>query len=389
MTDSDSTAPNFLPEQYKSDSAASINHNYLSEQFADCDDILAKIREVVVRGDFTLGGEVDQLENEYAELCGASHAVAVGSGTDALLLSLKAAGVTEGDEVITTPFTFYATVGAIVTAGAVPVFVDVGDDYNIDAAQIASKINKNTKAIMPVHWSGRPCEIDVIESIGEKHGIPVVIDACHAICASYKERKVGELGTASCFSFHPLKNLNVWGDGGIVTTNSTHICNQIRLLRNHGLVSRDQCQIFAYNSRLDTIQAVIARHMLCKIAHITESRIANAAYFDAQLAGASGIKLPERRADIREVFHLYSLLCEERDSLQKFLLRNGIDAKIHYPTPMHLQPAAAFLGHQIGDFPKAEEICSQTLSLPVHEFISREQQDHVIACIKDFYGQQF
>ncbi|HAN07878.1 MAG TPA: pyridoxal-5'-phosphate-dependent protein, partial [Acidimicrobiaceae bacterium] len=151
MTDSDSTAPNFLPEQYKSDSAASINHNYLREQFADCDDILAKVREVVVRGDFTLGGEVDQLENEYAELCGASHAVAVGSGTDALLLSLKAAGVTEGDEVITTPFTFYATVGAIVTAGAVPVFVDVGDDYNIDAAQIASKINKNTKAIMPVH----------------------------------------------------------------------------------------------------------------------------------------------------------------------------------------------------------------------------------------------
>ena len=386
MTDSDLTAQNFLPEQYKSDSAASINHNYLREQFADCDDILAKIREVVVRGDFTLGCEVDELEHEYADLCGARHAVAVGSGTDALLLSLKAAGVSEGDEVITTPFTFYATVGAIVTAGGTPVFVDVGDDYNIDAAQIASKISKNTKAIMPVHWSGRPCEMDVIESVAEKHGIPVVIDACHAICAAYKGRKVGELGTTSCFSFHPLKNLNVWGDGGIVTTNSTHIANQLRLLRNHGLVSRDRCQVFAYNSRLDTIQAVIARHMLCKIAHITESRIANAAYFDAQLAGVAGIKLPERRADIREVFHLYSVLCEDRDSLQRFLLGRGIDAKVHYPTPMHLQPAAAFLGHQAGDFPTTEKICGQTLSLPVHEFISKEQQDHVIACVKDFYG---
>ena len=388
MSDFDLIAQNFLPEQYKSDSGASINHNYLREQFADCDDILAKIREVVVRGDFTLGGEVDQLESEYAELCGASHAVAVGSGTDALLLSLKAAGVTDGDEVITTPFTFYATVGAIVTAGGIPVFVDVGDDYNIDAAQIASKISKSTKAIMPVHWSGRPCDMDVIESIGEKHGVPVVIDACHAICAEYKERKVGELGTASCFSFHPLKNLNIWGDGGIVTTNSTHIANQLRLLRNHGLVSRDRCQVFAYNSRLDTIQAVIARHMLCKIAHITESRIANATYFDAQLTGTEGIKLPERRADIREVFHLYSLLCEERDSLQRFLLGKGVDAKVHYPTPMHLQPAASFLGHQVGDFPTAEKICSQTLSLPVHEFILREQQDYVIACVKDFYGQQ-
>ena len=386
MTDSDLTAQNFLPEQYKSDSAASINHNYLREQFADCDDILAKIREVVVRGDFTLGCEVDELEHEYADLCGARHAVAVGSGTDALLLSLKAAGVSEGDEVITTPFTFYATVGAIVTAGGTPVFVDVGDDYNIDAAQIASKISKNTKAIMPVHWSGRPCEMDVIESVAEKHGIPVVIDACHAICAAFKGRKVGELGTTSCFSFHPLKNLNVWGDGGIVTTNSTHIANQLRLLRNHGLVSRDRCQVFAYNSRLDTIQAVIARHMLCKIAHITESRIANAAYFDAQLAGMAGIKLPERRADIREVFHLYSVLCEDRDSLQRFLLGRGIDAKVHYPTPMHLQPAAAFLGHQVGDFPTTERICGQTLSLPVHEFISKEQQDHVIACVKDFYG---
>ena len=386
MTDSDLTALNFLPEQYRSDSAASINHNYLREQFADCDDILAKIREVVVRGDFTLGCEVDELEHEYADLCGARHAVAVGSGTDALMLSLKAAGVSEGDEVITTPFTFYATVGAIVTAGGTPVFVDVGDDYNIDAAQIASKISKNTKAIMPVHWSGRPCEMDVIESVAEKHGIPVVIDACHAICAEYKGRKVGELGTTSCFSFHPLKNLNVWGDGGIVTTNSTHIANQLRLLRNHGLVSRDRCQVFAYNSRLDTIQAVIARHMLCKIAHITESRIANAAYFDAQLAGVAGIKLPERRADIREVFHLYSVLCEDRDSLQRLLLGRGIDAKVHYPTPMHLQPAAAFLGHQVGDFPTTEKICGQTLSLPVHEFISKEQQDHVIACVKDFYG---
>jgi dTDP-4-amino-4,6-dideoxygalactose transaminase len=386
MSKAGSDVANFLPEQYRQTNKLAINHNYLYDQFADRDVILAKIREVVVRGDFTLGEEVDKVEAEFAKLCNTKHAIGVGSGTDALFLSLKALGVKEGDEVITTPFTFYATIGAIVTAGAKPVFVDVGDDYNINAANIEAKVTKNTKAIMPVHWAGRPCDMDKIEAIGKKHGIPVVSDACHAIKSTYKGRQAGELGTVACFSFHPLKNLNIWGDGGIVATNSDDVANKLRLLRNHGLINRDECEVFAYNSRLDTVQAVVARHMLGKIDHITSSRIAHAKYFDEGLRGLNGIQVPQRDPNIQEVFHLYSVLCDDRDNLQKYLVERDVDAKVHYPIPMHLQPAAKSFGHKPGDFPAAENVCRRTLSLPVHEFVTREQQDHVIALIKKFYG---
>lgn len=377
---------NFLPDQYRQTNSFGINHNYLSQQFADRDAILDKIREVVIRGDFTLGAEVDRLEEEFATLCTTRHAIGVGSGTDALFLSLKALGVEKGDEVITTPFTFYATIGAIVTAGATPVFVDAAPDYNIDVSLIEEKITSKTKAIMPVHWSGKPCDMDAIEKIAARNAIPVVSDACHAIQATYKGRAAGALGTVACFSFHPLKNLNVWGDAGIITTNSDAIADSLRLLRNHGLVGRDECRVFAYNSRLDTVQAVVARHMLNKIDHITNSRVAHAEYFDSGLHGLRQVVIPAREPDIRQVYHLYQVLCDNRDALQQHLVAHGVDAKVHYPTPMHLQPAAANLGHKRGDFPCAEDICARTLSLPVHEFITRAQQDHVIKLISDFYA---
>ena len=376
---------NFLPEQYRQSNQIAINHNYLSLQFADHDVILNKIREVVIRGDFTLGEEVDLLEREYANMNDVKHAIGVGSGTDALFLSLKALGVDKGDEVITTPFTFYATVGAIVTAGATPVFVDAGADYNIDVSQIEAKITSKTKAIMPVHWSGKPCDMDVIEAIAERHKLAVISDACHAIKASYKGRSSGSLGTVACFSFHPLKNLNVWGDGGIITTNSDELADKLRLMRNHGLVGRDECRVFAYNSRLDTVQAVVARHLLDKIDYITKSRVSNASYFDKALCLVSQVTVPKREENIYQVYHLYQILCENRDALQAHLIAHGVDAKAHYPVPMHLQPAAAFLGHKVGDFPVTENISAATLSLPVHEFITKEQQDFVIKLIKDFY----
>jgi len=377
---------NFLPDQYRQTNSIGINHNYLSQQFADRDAILDKIREVVIRGDFTLGAEVDRLEEEFAALCTTRHAIGVGSGTDALFLSLKALGIEKGDEVITTPFTFYATIGAIVTAGATPVFVDAAPDYNIDVSLIEEKITSKTKAIMPVHWSGKPCDMDAIEKIAARHAIPVVSDACHAIQATYKGRAAGALGTVACFSFHPLKNLNVWGDAGIITTNSDALADSLRLLRNHGLVGRDECRIFAYNSRLDTVQAVVARHMLNKIDHITNSRVAHAQYFDAGLHGLRQVVIPAREPDISQVYHLYQVLCESRYALQQHLVAHGVDAKVHYPTPMHLQPAAAYLGYKRGDFPCAEDICARTLSLPVHEFITRAQQDYIIKLIRDFYA---
>lgn len=379
------TIKNFLPDQYFKTNKLEINHNYLFKQFADHEEIWTKIREVVLRGDFTLGSEVDALEQEFAQMCGVSHAVGVGSGTDALFLSLKAVGVDKGDEVITTAFTFYATIGAIVTAGAKPVFVDVGMDANINADLIEAKITSRTKAILPVHWTGNPCDMDKIEALAVKYGIPVISDACHAIQAEYKGRSSGSLGTVACFSFHPLKNLNVWGDGGIIATNSIEIADKLRLLRNHGLINRDECKIFAYNSRLDTIQAVVARHLLTKLDFITSSRISNANYFDSKLDNIHQLQMPVREPYKKQVYHIYSFLAERRDDLQKFLVDNGVDAKIHYPIPMHLQPAAVEYGHKPGDFPNAELIASKTISLPVHEFITKDQQDYTVDLIRKFY----
>ena len=377
---------NFLPAQYTQTNQLEINHNYLEQQFSDCEEIWLKIRDVVIRGDFTLGSDVDLLEKEFAAFNGVKHGIGVGSGTDALFLSLKALGVDNGDEVITTPFTFYATIGAIVTSGAKPVFCDAGEDFNIDPRQIEAKITSATKAIVPVHWSGKPCDMDAIERIATKYNLAVVSDACHAINARYKGRSSGSLGNVSCFSFHPLKNLNVWGDGGIIATDSDVIADRLRLLRNHGLAGRDECRVFAYNSRLDTIQAVVARHLMTKIEAITNSRVRNSRYFDEQLAAIAQIVVPARDPDIFQVFHIYSILCERRDELQRYLSANGVDAKVHYPTPMHLQPAASFLGHTVGDFPVAERLARQTLSLPVHEFITDAQQVRVVNLIKAFYG---
>jgi dTDP-3-amino-2,3,6-trideoxy-4-keto-D-glucose/dTDP-3-amino-3,4,6-trideoxy-alpha-D-glucose/dTDP-2,6-dideoxy-D-kanosamine transaminase len=380
------TLRNFLPEQYESTGQLEINHNYLQSQFSDYEEIFQKISKVITKGDFTLGREVDLLEEEFSVIAGTKFAVGVGSGTDALLLSLKALGIGPGDEVITTPYTFYATVGAIVTAGATPVFVDIGDDYNINPDLIKDAITVKTRSILPVHWSGKPCDISRIDPIAQQNNLFIVEDACHAVNASYEGRPAGSLGDIGCFSFHPLKNLNVWGDGGIATTDSEELANKLRLLRNHGLVSRDECAIFAYNSRLDTIQAVVARHMLKKLSHITDSRIANARYFDLKLENIPQIKIPIRDKAIKQVFHLYIISCENRDELQKYLVSYGVDAKVHYSIPMHLQPAAASLGYKLGDFPVCEKMVSQVLSLPVHEFITEDQCARVVELIQQFYG---
>jgi dTDP-3-amino-2,3,6-trideoxy-4-keto-D-glucose/dTDP-3-amino-3,4,6-trideoxy-alpha-D-glucose/dTDP-2,6-dideoxy-D-kanosamine transaminase len=376
---------NYLPRQYEITGKLPINHNYLQEQFADFETILRKMRDVVVSGEFTLGREVDQLEDEFAAIAGTKHAIGVGSGTDALFLSLKALGVKKGDDVITTPYTFYATIGAIVAAGAKPVFADIRPDYNIDPEKIADAITPRTRVILPVHWSGKPCDMDPIMAVAERHDIAVVEDACHAVKATYRGRPAGSLGTIGCFSFHPLKNLNVWGDGGIITTSSDELAGKLRLLRNHGLINRDECEIFGYNSRLDTLQAVVARHLLEKLDHITKSRIQRAAYFDGALNKVPQVSVPVREPYIRQVYHLYIVRCERRDDLQHHLVSNGVDAKVHYPIPMHLQPASKNFGYRAGDFPVCEATVRSVLSLPVHEFITRKQQDQVIGLIREFY----
>lgn len=378
---------NFLPEQYKTTGELAVNHNYLKQQFADYEMIFKKMQEVVTRGDYTLGEAVDNFENEFKALVETKHAIGVGSGTDALFLSLKALGIGEGDEVITTPFTFYATIGAIVTAGAKPVFVDILDDFNINPDAIESAITPRTKAILPVHWAGKPCEMEAMIKIAKKHNLFIVEDACHAISATYNDKYAGSFGDLGCFSFHPLKNLNVWGDGGIIVTNSDKLADRLRLLRNHGLRGRDECLVFSYNSRLDTIQAVVASHLLKKIDFITNSRIENANYLDKQLASVAGVIIPKRNPRVKQVYHLYSICCENRDELQRFLISNQIDAKVHYPRPMHLQPAADYLDYKKGDFPVCEKIAATTLSLPVHEFISKDDLDGIVIKIKEFYSR--
>ena len=378
---------NFLPDQYKETNQFPINHNYLLEQFSDKDIILEKISKVVTDGDFTLGSAVNAFEQQFANIIGVRHAIGVGSGTDAIFLSLKALGIKPGDEVITSPFTFYATVGAIVTAGARPVFVDISDDLNINSEKIEAAITNRTKAIVPIHWAGQPCNMAKLMRVAHKNKLYVVEDACHAIGASSQEGNMGAIGTTGCFSLHPLKNLNVWGDGGIICTNSGSLANQLLLLRNHGLADRETCEVFGYNSRLDTIQAVVASHMLGKLENINSKRLHNANYLDRALRAIPQVKMVnQNRNYISHSYHLYSQLFEERDKLKEYLNSIGVDAKIHYPVPMHLQPAARYLGYKKGDFPITESVTASILSLPIHEFISRQQLDIMITGILRFYN---
>ena len=377
---------NFLPSQYSSSNELPINHNYLPQQFEDSEEVIDEIRKLVVRGDFTLGEAVNELEEEFKKITNSKYAIGVGSGTDALFLSLKALGIKEGDEVITTPYTFYATIGAIVTAGATPKFVDIGQDYNINPNLIEGAITPNTKAIVPVHWSGLICDMDTIRDIANRHNLSIVEDACHAINARKDGKTAGSFADTACFSMHPLKNLNVWGDGGVIVTNNKELHDKLVLLRNHGLRDRDVCDIFAYNSRLDTLQAIVGNHYIKKIDHITDMRIKNASFYDAELLSFPQIIIPSRYESNKQVFHLYCIRVNDREGLQKYLIDNGIDAKVHYPTPMHLQPAARDLGYSIGDFPIAEKVCNEVLSLPVHEFITQDQMEFTVHKIKEFYS---
>lgn len=381
---------NFLPQQYKQDRKLDIKHNYLSDQFSDYKKIFKKIEKVIKNNDFTLGKKVNDFENRIKKLLKANYVVAVGSGTDALLLSLKCLGIKEGDEVITSPYTFYATIGAIVAAGAKPIFADVNHDYNLDPLEIEKKITKKTKAILPVHWSGRVCEMNKILKISNKHKIPVIEDACHAILAKYKNKIAGNFGDFGCFSLHPLKNLNVWGDGGFVLIKKKFFFNKMMLLRNHGLISRNKNKIFGYNSRLDTIQAVVAIHLLNKIKLITNKRISNSLYLDKELSKLSSIIIKKRKKYLKEVFHLYEFRVKNKTirlKLLKLLQKKSIDAKIHYPIPIHLQPAAKIFGYKKGNFPITEEISDTTISLPVHEFIKKKDLNFMITTIKSFFNE--
>ena len=347
--------------------------------------LLKAAARVIDHGQFILGPEVAEFEGRFAALCGARRAVGVNSGTDALLLSLRALGVGPGDEVITAPNSFVASASCIELTGAKPVFVDAGADYNLDPAKIDSAVTKRTKAILPVHLTGRAADMTGIMAVARRRGLLVVEDCAQAVLAEHRGRRVGTFGAAGCFSLHPLKTLNACGDGGVVVTNDGALADRLLVLRNIGLKTREDCVVWSGNSRLDTLQAALLLVKLGRLEAWTRRRRANAAFYRKALAGTRGIEVPGEHAHERAVYHTLVVQADRRDDLRRFLAGRGVRTSIHYPVPIHLQTAAAELGLGPGSFPVAERQAARILSLPVHPELTSVQLRHVVGCIKDFY----
>jgi dTDP-4-amino-4,6-dideoxygalactose transaminase len=364
-----------------------VPFSYLDRQFAEIDGYLEDVRSLVHSGDFTLGKPVTEFEQRFAALCGMPYAIGVGSGTDALILSLEILGIGHGDEVITTPNTFIATVGAIAMSGATPVFVDSDEGYVIDPTKIEAAITPRTKAIMPVHYSGNVADMPLIAEIAKRHKLVIVEDACQSIKARRDDLPVGSWGETAAFSLHPLKNLNVWGDAGIIVTRSKELCDKLRLYRNHGLINRDEVAMWGHNSRLDSLQAVIGNRIIKQTDFITDTKIQNARQYDEAFADlAPMVRVPKRDPRVKHVYHLYMLRVQKRDELHEYLNQNGVEAKVHYPIPVHLQPAARDLGYKLGDFPVAEEDSRVLITLPAHQHLTSDEIQHTIEKVRAFYG---
>ena len=350
------------------------------------DEVFAELRQLVARGDFTLGRPVVEFEDMFARLIGVKHAIGVGSGTDSLKLPLKALGVGPGDEVITAANAFFATAGAINEVGARPVFVDCADDLQIDATGIERAMTPRTKAIMPVHLTGAVADMPAVLRIAGRHGVPVVEDACQSLLATREERFAGTFGIAAGFSLHPLKILHVWGDGGVVVTNDDGMARRLRLLRNHGLRSRDEMEIFGYNSRLDSVHAVVGKWMVRRAHDIVAGKRRNAEHYDAAFRNLRSVRIPPYPAGMVSSWLYYVLFAERRDGLLAHCRTRGIEAKVHYPVPLYLQDALRPLGHARGDFPVTDRHAAEMISLPVDEELTPAEIDHVIATIHEFYA---
>ena len=345
------------------------------------DEIDPVVAQVLQSTQFILGNEVAALEAEFAHYCSAEQGIAVNTGTSALHLALLAAGVGAGDEVITVPFTFVATTAAIGYTGATPVFVDVDPvSYTIDVTQIEKAITERTKAILPVHLYGQPADMDPIMEIARRHGLVVIEDAAQAHRAEYKGQRVGGIGDLGCFSFYPGKNLGAYGEGGMVVTNNPDYAHTIRMLRDWGQESRYHHVLKGYNYRMDGLQGAILRVKLRHLDAWTEARRTHAAQYDVLLADAN-IKAPTVMPYSHHVYHVYAVRSPQRDRLQQALQAQGIQTGIHYPIPVHLQPAYADLAHQVGDFPIAERVASEILSLPMYPELSKEQVGLVSAAV--------
>ncbi len=342
------------------------------------------INRVINNSSFILGEEVASFEREFATFCNTRYATGTSSGTSALHLALLACGVGPGVEVITSPYTFIATAEAITHAEAIPVFADIDlDSYNIFPDQIETAITEKTRAILPVHLYGRPAEMDSIMEIANRHGLKVIEDAAQAHGAEYRGRRVGSIGHVGCFSFYPGKNLGAYGDGGAVVTNTEEIADRIGLLRNHGRKEKYEHLELGYSYRLDALQAAILKVKLKHLDKWIERRQANARVY-RELLDDLELTLPEDPEHVKSVYHLFVVRTSRRDALLEHLKSKQINAGIHYPVPLHLQPAFLHLGYKAGDFPRAEQAAKEVLSLPMYPELSSQQIGQVAQAIRDF-----
>lgn len=347
------------------------------------DELLSAVDEVFSSGTYILGDPVLQLEKQLSEYLNTPYVLGIANGADALMLGLKVFNIGPGDEVIVPVNSFIASAGAVVAAGAMPVFCDVSDDLNIDVNKITKHITQKTKAIMPVHLTGRPADMHAIMRIAKENNLFVIEDAAQSIGATYHGKMTGTIGDIGCFSLHPLKNLHAYGDAGIIVAkNKTHY-DQLKLLRNHGLIDRDHCAMWGYNSRIDTVQAKLVSLGLSHLSDWNNKRRENAEKY--QVALKNNVKVPQECEGVFSVYHNFVIQTEQRDTLSAYLKENGIDTRVHYPIPLHLQPASKMLGYQLGDFPVAEKLAKEMLSLPIYPELSDECVEYVIKNMKAFY----
>jgi dTDP-4-amino-4,6-dideoxygalactose transaminase len=346
-------------------------------------ELLRAVESVIDSGRYILGPEVGAFEVEFASYCGVTHALGLSNGTDALHLVLSALGVKAGDEVITAPNSFLASASTVAIVGARPVFADIGPDLNIDPRAIEAAITPRTRGIIPVHLTGRPARMKEILDLAKRHGLFVLEDAAQAVGAKLDGKRVGGWGDAATFSLHPLKNLHAYGDAGMVSTNQAAMADHLRLSRNHGLRGRDACEFWSYNCRLDEIHAAMLRIQLRHLDEWTEARRARAFRYNDGLR--RWVTVPDEGPGEYCVYQTYMIQADDRDVLKQYLNDRGVEALIHYPTPIHAQPAAASLGHALEDFPRTAEAARRILSLPLYPLLSEDQQDRVIELVGEFY----
>ena len=363
-----------------------VKYNYLPDEFKYPKKIFSEWKKLIYSTEFTIGYKVEEFEKKFARYIGTKYCISTNNGTDALFLSLKSLGVKKGDEVITVSNTFYATVGAIVACGAKPILVDCDDRYQINLNEIEKRINKKTKVIIPVHWGGASPDMFSILRLANKYKIYIVEDACMGIGAKIKGKSPGTFGKINAFSMHPLKSLNVMGDGGMVVTNDKKIFDWAKKFRNHGMKDRDYIDFWGANIRLQPLQAVVALEGLRKIDNVIKKRNKNAKQMDYLLSNLSPkVIIPRRPKGYKETFALYMCLVKKRDQLIKYLNKKNIEAKIHYPVPLNKQKASKSLKLKQKNFINSNEQAKKLITLPIHQYLNKKHISYIADSIKTFY----